>query len=321
MLLKILMFGLFASAQPKLGVVNKDDHRVSFYDVKTLKEEFSVPVGYWPHEIVSTPDGRLAFVSNYGKDHVRSDSPENRPGYTVSIIDMVNRRNMGVFELGENPNCAPHGMAVSNNGRLLFVTCEDRNEVVVISIYDRKVIRRIPTGQAQSHIIVLSPDNMRAYVANFGPGTVSVLDLVRGKLLKVIPVGPGTEGINISADGRSLYAASVLTNLLMKIDTETFTAVKTVATDRSPIRVALTSSHQVVINNSAAGTLQVFNSDLEAEHTINVGHQPIGLYVSGQIAFTATMRDNSVAIVDLQQGAVVNRIHTGQKPDGIFLIP
>ena len=59
-------------------------------------------------------------------------------------------------------------------------------------------------------MMVISPDETRAYIANFSPGTVTVLDLVKRSILQQIVTGPGTEGIGLSADGRTLFATAVL---------------------------------------------------------------------------------------------------------------
>ena len=69
---------------------------------------------------------------------MRSTSPDNRPGSTVSVIDL----NTGVLtknlQLGMPP-CAPHGMATSKDGRKLYVTCEDRQEITVIDLQTQAV--------------------------------------------------------------------------------------------------------------------------------------------------------------------------------------
>ena len=46
----------------------------------------------------------------------------------------------------------------------------------------------IPTGQPESHMLAITKDGKRGYVANVGPGTVSVLDLEAKKVVTIIPV-------------------------------------------------------------------------------------------------------------------------------------
>src|SRR5262249_44922420 len=66
-------------------------------------------------------------------------------------------------------------------------------------------VAEIPTGQAESHMIVLSADGRRAYTANVGAGSVSVLDLQKRTLVTTIPVAKAVQRISISLDGRMVF--------------------------------------------------------------------------------------------------------------------
>ena len=82
-------------------------------------------------------------------------------------------------------------------------------------------------------MLVVSPDGARAYVTNFWPGTVSVLDLNTKRILAQIATGSGTEGIGISPDGRYIYTSSVHSNEIVRIDTSTLSG-KPRRVDASP---------------------------------------------------------------------------------------
>jgi len=58
----------------------------------------------------------------------------------------------------------------------------------VIDPQSLKIVGSVPTQQAESHMLAISPDGRKGYTANVGPGTVSVLDLAGRKTLTVIPV-------------------------------------------------------------------------------------------------------------------------------------
>jgi len=180
-------------------------------------------VGYLPHEVVAA--GPLVFVSNYGSAHVRSSDLTNNPGNTLSVIDL-SRPHAAAETIDLGPGrCAPHGLAVSRDQQRLYVTCEGRQEVLVLDVTNRRVLHAIPTNQAGSHMLTLSADGSRAYVTNFWHGTVSVLDLRARRILAQIATGSGTEGIGLSPDGRHAYASSVYINEIVKIDTGTLQVV------------------------------------------------------------------------------------------------
>src|SRR6202521_3892027 len=51
---------------PALLVLEKSDNTLAIVDPTTLKIVGRVPAGPDPHEVESTPDGKLAYISNYG---------------------------------------------------------------------------------------------------------------------------------------------------------------------------------------------------------------------------------------------------------------
>ena len=70
-------------------------------------------------------------------------------------------------------------------------------------------------------MVVLSRDGHRAYTANVGAGTVTVVDVPGRKLIKVIPVAETVQRISISEDGRFVFTADQKSPRLAVIDTAT----------------------------------------------------------------------------------------------------
>ncbi|MBV9576651.1 MAG: hypothetical protein JO149_08510 [Gammaproteobacteria bacterium] len=66
-----LMSGvIYAQTHNILTVVEENADYVSFYDTASFKKLASIKVGYLPHEITITKDGKIAFVTNFGiKDY------------------------------------------------------------------------------------------------------------------------------------------------------------------------------------------------------------------------------------------------------------
>src|SRR5262245_24886841 len=65
----IPVLAVAASAQtpaPALLVLEKGDNSLAIVDPAALKILGRVPAGGDPHEIVVSPDGKLAYISNYG---------------------------------------------------------------------------------------------------------------------------------------------------------------------------------------------------------------------------------------------------------------
>lgn len=309
-----------ASAAAPIAVVSKQDAVLQLFDARTGALQREYPLGFLPHEVLVSRRGGYIAVTNYGKDHVRSQAPTNVPGRTLTLI----RGEVAATHDLDAAACAPHGLAESADGRRLYVTCEAQQKLIVFDTVTGRVRRELPTGQAQSHMVVVTADESRAYTSNFAAGTVTAIDLRAGKVLAQIPVGPGTEGLSLAPDGRSVYASAVLGGFIAKIDAASLTVTATAAAPRSPVRVLPTpDGRRLVVNSSADGMLSVYReSDLRREWSLPVGRQPIGLAVpSDRTAFAAAMLDHEIVEVDLVAGSVVKRFPTARKPDGIDMIP
>ncbi len=72
-----------------LAVVEENAGHVSFYNYENGNKLGSLEVGFLPHEIAISKDGKTAYVSNFGiKDY---DSGIGVPGASISVIDIPNR--------------------------------------------------------------------------------------------------------------------------------------------------------------------------------------------------------------------------------------
>jgi YVTN family beta-propeller protein len=282
-------------------------------------------VGYLPHEVAAA--GSLVFVSNYGNAHVRSSDLTDSPGNTLSVVDLA-RLDAAAQAIDLGPGrCAPHGLSVSRDQRRLYVTCEGRQEVLVVDVTSRRILHAIPTNQAGSHMLAVSADESRAYVTNFWPGTVSVLDLRARRILAQIATGSGTEGIGLSPDDHHLYTSSVYVNEIVKIDTGTLQVVGRAKMGNclGAVRVVPTpvGGRTLVVNCADnSRVLLVDASTLSVTHEIPVGTMPIGIAVpDDRFAYAANMGDDTISVIDISRGIVVRTIPASDDPDGIVFLP
>jgi YVTN family beta-propeller protein len=282
-------------------------------------------VGSLPHEAAVA--GSLVFVSNYGSAHVRSSALTDNPGNTLSVVDL-SRLDAPVQAIDLGPGrCAPHGLAASRDRQRLYVTCEGRQEVLVVDVTTRGILHAIRTNQAGSHMLAVSADGSRAYVTNFWPGTVSVLDLRARRILAQIATGSGTEGIGLSPDDRHAYASSVYVNEIVKIDTGTLQVVGRARMRNclGAVRVVPTpvDGRTLVVNCADnSRVLLVDASTLNVTHEIPVGTMPIGISVpDDRFAYVANMGDDTISVIDIKRGIVMRTIPAGDDPDGIVFLP
>jgi YVTN family beta-propeller protein len=81
-----------------------------------------------------------------------------------------------------------HGLAVTADGKTLAVLSKMNSRVYFVSLPDLKIAGETKVGHHPDWI-TLTPDGKRAYVANAGSNSVSVVDIASRKELMQIPVG------------------------------------------------------------------------------------------------------------------------------------
>src|SRR5262245_37859618 len=152
-----------ALAQERLLVVNKTDSTLSVLERDSGKSLAVLPVGKTPHEVAVTPDSRWAFTSDY-------DGRGKPPGHTVTVLDLVKLAPAGTIDL--TPNSKPHGIAVSADGKWLWVTCEGSHTVLKIDLATRKIVATVDTGDSPTHLLALDEKNGRAYATSIDAGNL-----------------------------------------------------------------------------------------------------------------------------------------------------
>ena len=112
---------------------------------------------------------------------------------------------------------SPLEIALSPDGRLLYVVCQDSDEVRVVDIASGQVSHKIPVGRVPRGI-ALSPDGSRLYVTNAWSDTASVIDTASWRVVETLPAGFEPAGVVVDAKGDFLYVANRLSSDISVID-------------------------------------------------------------------------------------------------------
>lgn len=298
-------------AAQTLIVGNKGEDTVSFIDLATAKERARVATGRMPHEIAISPDGKQAAVVAYG-------------GTTIDVFDVTAAKKLRTIDLA--PNQRPHGLLWLADGRLI-ATAEGSQSIAIVAP-DGKVTG-IKTDQQASHMVAITPDAKRAFVANIGSGTVSVIDLAGGKKLRDITTGGKPEGIAVTPDGKQLWVGDLDAPRVQAFDATSFERLAEVAIPPVAIRVlASPDGKWIATSNIAAGSVSLIDpATLKVARTIPVsGEQAAGQVTllfspdSKRLYAAETGRDQ-VAEIDVESGKVLRRIAAGKNGDGLAIAP
>jgi DNA-binding beta-propeller fold protein YncE len=309
-----------AGAQPQaLLVVNQGNATVSILDPNSGSQlavvEEKTP-GVHGHEIVASPDGRTAYLPIYGSTGVGKPGID---GHEMLIIDVPSRTIAGRIDFGHAVR--PHQPVLDAAHNLLYVTTELDNAVTIIDPRTQKIVGKVPTGQAQSHMFVLSHDGKRGYTANVGPGTVSALDLIGRKTIAIIPVSHDVQRISISNDDKYVFTSDQTTPRLAVIDTATNKVARWIDLPGSGYGAAPTPDGRWLLV-CIPSTNEVAVVDLKAmkvARTIKVPSTPQEILIQpgGKIAFVSCNKSGKVAAIQLATWNVAHIITAGPMADGL----
>ena len=303
--------------QARLLVTQKGDQSLAIVDPVSGKVLASVPEGgITGHEVIASPDGRLAYVPIYSNVGVGSPGTNGR---TLVVIDIAAQKVVASLDFGHGVR--PHMPVFGPKDGLLYVTTELDQSITLIDPKTLKIVGSIPTGQPESHMLALSHDGRRGYTANVGPGTVSVLDIPARKTLAIIPISGATQRISISNDDRWVFTADQKEPRLAVIDTATNQVKSWVPLDGLGYGSAPTPDGRwLLIAIPDKNKVDVIDlKTMKAAPSVAVCSDPQETLArpDGKTAYVSCAGSNQVAEIDLASWKVARLIATGKSTDGL----
>lgn len=300
-----------AAVAETLIVVNKWDNEVALVDANTYEVLKKLVTGSGPHEVAASPDGSLAYVTNYGRSFWGGD--------TITVIDLEKKAVKMTLDLGSYSR--PHGVWVSRDGVRLWVTAEGTEAVLELDTQSGEILKAWKTPGAGGHMLAPTPDEGKLYVANPAGGDVTVIDRQTGSV-ETIQTGPSTEGIDVSPDGREVWVGSNARSTLSVIDAATDKVVASFSSGgQVPIRVKFSpDGKQVWVSNNGSQTVTVLDvRSRKLLDTIELPGHPVGLFFApdGTRVFVGVVTENRVVVIDAETREINSSIATGTRPDGM----
>ena len=308
-----------------LLVANRTGGSISLFDLATGVEMARVPIGPTiPHEVGVSPDGRLALTGEYG--------PNDAPGRHLVLIDIPEGRQIARIDLG--PKSRPHSVVFLRDGRRAVATMELADQIALVDVVDRKVLRTYPTGGREGHMVRLSPDNARAFVTSRGAqGTLSIISLDREAPPVVVPTGEGAEGLAVTPDGREVWVVNRVAQSISIVDTQSLKVVQTVEVMPDARRAEISVGGRVLVPHGGpadkpAQYLSVYDVRSRAlvnrlaMHEGRKGQGGFGIHVVGERAFVSDRADRSLFVMELVDFKSRRTLATGHDdPDGLAVSP
>ncbi|HEV8217250.1 MAG TPA: bifunctional YncE family protein/alkaline phosphatase family protein, partial [Gemmatimonadaceae bacterium] len=166
-----------------------------------------------------SPDGRTLYSSGGNQDVVyRYDWAPPTAHLRDSLVLAVKRRANGTRY--------PAGLALSADGRTLYVAENIADSLAVLDVASGSVIQRLPTGRYPYDVVTDAGGTV--YVSAWGGNTVSVFAPTGNGSVReaaVMRVARHPSAMILSRDGSRLFVASGSTDQVAVVDTKTRTVV------------------------------------------------------------------------------------------------
>jgi YVTN family beta-propeller protein len=330
-----------ASTPPNaLLVLEKEQNTLVIVDPSSLTIVARVPVGDNPHEVAVSDDGKTAYISNYG-------------GNTIAVVDLVAQKPLAPIDLGALR--LPHGLEFV--GGKLYFTAEGAK---VVGRYDpaaQKIDWVIGTGQNRTHMVIASKDLKTVFTSNVSSGTISIIEQsavqspgrppgrgpgpppgrgpgpggrpggppMRGGApdwnVTDIPVGHGSEGFDLTPDGKELWVANAQDGTISIIDVAARKVVQTIPSTQAANRLKITPDGKYVFVSDMNGNdLLVVDAATRKEYkkiALPASSEGLLMAPGGRVAYTTLNTHDSVAAIDLETMKMTGEVKTGRGPDGL----
>ena len=298
-------------------VTNKGDNALGIIDPIAGRQLIEIPEGgVTGHEVTVSSDGRLAYVPIYGNSGVGMPGTD---GSNLVVIDLAARKVVGNVDFGKGVR--PHLPVFGPKNGLLYVSTELDHSITIIDPATLKIVGSVPTGQAESHMFAITRDGRRAYTANVGPGTVSVLDLEARNVVAIIPVSGQVQRISLSADDRMVFTSDVTKPQLAVIDTATNKIKTWIPMPGLGYGSATTSDGKwLLIALPLVRKLGVVDlTTLKVARTIDLPVKPHEVLLSpdDKTAYVSIDESGKVAMINLSDWKVEKMIDAGKGADGL----
>ena len=159
---------------------------ITVIDAKTLEVAWDLPVpaGVRPMAFDKAADGSTAHIyAQLSNLHgfIVVDFKTHQITQTVKLLDEP--------LIGKAESAAPsHGIAVSPDGKTMWVNSSLASGIFEYSLPDLKVLGYVKTDKVPDWV-TFTPDGKRVYVANSAVNTVTAVDTASRKEIATIPVG------------------------------------------------------------------------------------------------------------------------------------
>ncbi len=173
-------------------------------------------------------------------------------------------------------NAEPHDLAVAPGGTRAWVTLNGSDELAIVDLRARRVVRYVETG-GRPHDILFAPDG-RLWVTDWA-GPVHVFDQ-RGRLRGVVELAEESHHLAFTPDGRQAWITDHGAQRVFIVDARRLRLVDSLRFPGGPHHVAITPDGTLAaVADHENGTVVVYEVKSRTRvRTVRVGAGPHGVW-------------------------------------------
>jgi YVTN family beta-propeller protein len=234
---------------------------------------------------------------------------------TISLINVSDGSVLETIAVGRGPQ----GVALSPDGRYLYVANQLDDTISVLSVPDTRFIKNIP-AQGGPVAIAVSPDGGIIFVSCYSSGLVTVLRADDGAVISTIPVGEGAAGLSLSSDGKHLYAANRTEGTIAIIQTSDYTVAMVIdlgaAFGPSGVRISPGGDSLYVTGYWSNGVAVIDRGDHRIRRMIETGKGPSGIAFTpdGRYAYVKNEHDGTLSVIDVSENRLIDTVSFARPP-------
>ena len=224
----------------------------------------------------------------------------------------------------------PRGMVKGLEQNQLLIACSDDDKVVEVNAQTGAVVRSFGNLSGAMTLAIHRPSN-RLFVTNEGKAQATVIDLITGNTLAVLPTGLEPDGIAVTDDGKQIFVASENAGLVHVFDASSYEQKAVIVTHLRPRRVALLGD-RLWVSSEMGSRVEIFSTETfnKIDEVIFAPKgfrseqlTPVDIIFdqTETLAFVALGAANHVAFVNVETLEIEKYILVGRRAWGLGVSP